>query len=378
MENETIKSYKGFNKDLTCREHQYEVGKEYEYDGNVLVCYEGFHACENPFDVLIYYDMFDEHRFCEVEQSGIIDRDDQEPSIASSKIKINEEIGVIGLFKAAVDYLEKHEESFKSIDDETIANEIILTDECSRYQISTNKDYISISSNVFYTKIHSTGKHAKININSNFGQISSTDDYVNISASGSYVQIASKGRYAKINSSERSAKIAVVGNFATVSSCGDFAKIGSTGYADIISSSGNYTQIASSGNYSEIVTCGEYNKIISSGNFAKISSTGNYTKIISTGDNAVICCTGFKSSVKAKKGSLVTLSEWKYSEDQKCYVPIDMKTERVDGENIKEDTWYMLQDGEFVECELKKSEYADGSIFNYEMEYKEREGGFVV
>jgi hypothetical protein len=67
----TIKSFKGFNKDLKCRDFQYEVGKTYKHEGNISVCNSGFHACENPFDVLNYYSDID-GKYCEVEQSGNI------------------------------------------------------------------------------------------------------------------------------------------------------------------------------------------------------------------------------------------------------------------------------------------------------------------
>ena len=52
---------------------------------------------------------------------------------------------------------------------------------------------------------------------------------------------------------------------------------------------------------------------------------------------------------KAKKGSWITLSEWSYDENKKLLFPVCVKTEYVDGEKIKEDTWYSLKDGEFVE-----------------------------
>ena len=66
-----IKSYKGFDKDLCCRGFQYEVGKEYEIEGEIKCCQKGFHACESPFEVFDDYDMLTS-RFCEVEQSGEI------------------------------------------------------------------------------------------------------------------------------------------------------------------------------------------------------------------------------------------------------------------------------------------------------------------
>ena len=92
-------------------------------------------------------------------------------------------------------------------------------------------------------------------------------------------------------------------------------------------SSGYYAQIGSSGNGAQIGSSGNYAQIGSSGNYAKIGSSSNYAKI----------------------GSWITLSEWKYSEEKKQNIPVCVKTEYVDGERIKEDTWYRLVDGEFQE-----------------------------
>ena len=60
-------------------------------------------------------------------------------------------------------------------------------------------------------------------------------------------------------------------------------------------------------------------------------------------------CAGGESIAKAKLGSWITLSEWKYSNSQNAHIPVCVKTERVDGERIKADTWYKLSGGEFVE-----------------------------
>ena len=130
------------------------------------------------------------------------------------------------------------------------------------------------------------------------------------------------------------------GYYAQIGSSGDSAKIGSSGYSAKIGSSGDYAQIGSSG-YSA--------QIGSSGDYAQIGSSGDYAQIGSSGEDSVICCAGHGSKVKAKKGSWITLSEWEYNEEKEHYVPVCVKTEFVDGERIKEDVFYVLVNGEFVE-----------------------------
>ena len=52
---------------------------------------------------------------------------------------------------------------------------------------------------------------------------------------------------------------------------------------------------------------------------------------------------------KAGKNSVIVLTEWGYVNDE--YIPVNVKAAIVDGETLKEDTWYMLKDGEFVEVD---------------------------
>ena len=113
--------------------------------------------------------------------------------------------------------------------------------------------------------------------------------------------------------------------------------------------SGDSAQIGSSGDYAKIGSSGYYAQIGSSGDYAQIGSSGDSAKIESTGEYSVICCAGNNSMAKAKKGSWITLSEWKYSKEKKRNIPVCVKTEYVDGERIKEDTWYRLVGGEFQE-----------------------------
>ena len=131
---------------------------------------------------------------------------------------------------------------------------------------------------------------------------------------------------------------------------GDGAQIGSSGDGAQIGSIGDWARIGSSGNWAQIGSSGYGAQIGSSGDWAQIGSSGDWAQIISEGKNSVVCCAGANSWVKAKKGSWITLSEWG-NNDEGEYVPICVKTMQVDGETIKEDTFYQLKNGEFVEVE---------------------------
>ena len=237
MNNKVITSYKAFDKNMQCRGFQYEVGKEYEMDGEIKCCNRGFHTCKSPIEVWDYYDMLNS-RFAEVEQSGKIDEEEKSTKICSSRIKIKAELKLADIINIGVEWL---------------------------------KDITSPSKVKADCALNDNGDRKK--------------------------QIGSSGYSAKIGSS------------------GDSAKIGSSGYS------------------------------------AKIGSSGDYAKIDSTGEDSVIMCAGNCSRAKAKVGSWITLAEWKWSDEKKRNVPVYVKTEYVDGENTKADTWYQLKNGKFVEVE---------------------------
>ena len=110
---------------------------------------------------------------------------------------------------------------------------------------------------------------------------------------------------------------------------------------------GDSARIGLSGDCAQIGSSGNCARIVSSGDYAQIGLSGDNARIKSEGQNAVIMCAGNQSKARAKKGSWITLAE--YDSDNK---PICVKTEQVDGERIKEDTWYSLVNGEFKEIEL--------------------------
>ena len=289
MSEKVITSYKAFDKNMQCRGFQYEVGKEYEMDGEIECCNRGFHACKSPIEVWNYYDMLNS-RYAEVEQSGKIEKEENSTKVCSSHIKIKAELKLADIINIGVEWL---------------------------------KDITSPS------KVKADGV-----LNDN------GDRRKQIGSSGDSAKIGSSGYSAKIGSSGNSAQIGSSGDSAQIGSSGDYAKIGSSGYSAQIGSSGDSAQIGSSGNSA---------KIGSSGDSAQIGSSGDYAKIDSTGEDSVIMCAGNSSRAKAKVGSWITLTEWKWSYEKKRDVPVCVKTEYVDGDNIKADTWYQLKNRKFVE-----------------------------
>ena len=259
-----MKGYKGFNPGLICKDKQYQENTVFEEPEAKICEKKGMHFCENPFDVLNYYDLIRSdgtpNEFAEVEALDEPKTDDQR-KFCSRKLKIGVKLGLSGFIKACVNFvLEK-----------TIAE-----------MPSENVD------------------------------------------SGHSARIGSSGHSARIGSS------------------GDYAQIGSSGHSARIGSSGDCAQIGSSGHSAQIG---------SSGHSAQIGSSGDCAQINCTGSDSVICCAGNGSVVKAPIGCWITLAEWKYDGAKQRYVPVCVKTEYVDGEKIKADTPYMLENGEFVEAE---------------------------
>jgi len=100
----SIKAYKGFNADMTCRGFKYEEGEEYSTD-RAEICEAGFHACENPIDCLQYYPPCSSV-YREVDLDGETDRGDgDDTKISATKIRIGARLDIAGLVKAAIDFV---------------------------------------------------------------------------------------------------------------------------------------------------------------------------------------------------------------------------------------------------------------------------------
>ena len=284
MENKVI-AYKGFNSDLTCKGFQYKIGGKYSCDEKIILCGTGFHACEDPLDVLLYYDK-PNSRYCIVEQSGeIIKCEHNDTKQVSSEIKIIKEIGLDGLVKAGVEHLKETTKNSNT-------DEATIKSECAGAWINSTRGFTNIYSKGYGTQIYSGGGHT---------------------------MIISVGNGASIDSEGLSNEIYSTGCLARICSIGDYAKINANSHS----------------------------KIFSTGNYAQICTSGIGGAVYSMGYHSIINCRGVNTIVRAKEGSWITLTEWKSIHGilkVSC-----VKTEYVDGKRIKEDTFYAIRNGKFVE-----------------------------
>ena len=254
----SVKAFKGFNKDLTCRGFQYEEGKEFETE-RAECCEAGFHACEYPLDVFHYYSPA-QSIFHEVEMSGDMDRETCDSKICSTKIKIGAKLSIAGLVKCAIDF--------------TMAR--------------INKEASSDES---------------------YGASSATGDYGASSATG---------------------------NYGASSATGDYGASSATGYRGASSATGNYGASSATG-------------------YRGASSVSDPT--------GVAVAWGHEARAKGCKGSHLILSDWRYTGekysdgdykhpyDKDCWELAGAVMVMVDGEKIKEDTYYRCIEGSVVEVD---------------------------
>jgi hypothetical protein len=186
-----MKGYKGFNPGLICKDKQYQENTVFE-EPEAKICEKGMHFCENPFDVLDYYDLIRSdgtpNEFTEVEALDEPKTDDKK-KFCSRKLKIGVKLGLSGFIKACVDFvLEK-----------TIAE--------------------APSENVYsgnYAQIGSSGYSAQIGSSGNYAQIGSSGYSARIGSSGNYAQIGSSGNYARINCTGSDSVICCAGHGSVV------------------------------------------------------------------------------------------------------------------------------------------------------------------
>ena len=332
---ESIKTYKGFNKDMTCRDFQYEEGKEYAEE-SVEVCDHGFHACEYPLDCLGYYSP-SESVYHEVEQSGEIQKHSEDTKVASTKIKIGAEISIAGLVKAAIEY------TVKRVNKEAESDENHGASSATGYYgaSSATGDYGASSATGDYGASSATGYCGASSATGDYGASSATGDCGASSATGDKGASSATGYYGASSATGYKGASSATGYKGASSATGDYGASSATGYKGASSATGDYGASSATGD------CGA-------------SSATGYKGASSAEDkDAVAVAWGYKSKAKGVIDSFLVFADWEYTgskdnqeydrNNQSAWVLNGAKMVQVDGEIIKPDTWYTIENGEITE-----------------------------
>ena len=286
---ETITGFKGFDKDLKCKDYQYEVGKEFEEEGKIEACSNGFHFCENPLDVLGYYPPYDEkgsNRYCIVKGSGNIDRDGDDTKVACSKLYISAEIGLKGIIEAGVKFI---------------------------------LDKVNWKDN----KKSNTGDQSAAT-NTGYQSAATNTGYQSAATSTGYQSAATN-----------------TGNQSAATNTGDQSAATNTGNQSAATNTG-YQSAATNTGYRSAAT--------NTGYQSAATNTGYQSAAEVTGKESIAIVTGKDSKAKGSIGCWIVLTErgeW----DGNVYPIKEVKAVRVDDEIIKPDTYYKLINGEVIPCE---------------------------
>ena len=287
-----MKCFKGFDKDLKCRDFQYEIGKEYTEE-KANICNYGFHACEFPMDVFGYYPPSDS-RYCEVDLEANDQKSPDDSKRVGKKISVKAEIGIAGIIKAGVEYIKE--------------------------QVNWEDD-----------KATNTGNRSAATNTGNYSAATNTGD-----------------QSAATNTGYQSAATNT-GNRSAATNTGNYSAATNTGNQSAATNTGNRSAATNTGYQSAATNTGNYSAATNTGDQSAATNTGYQSAAIVEGKESIALATGINSKAKGKIGCFIVLAEWK--EINYEYHIVDVKSAKVDGENIKEDTFYTLKDGKFVEAD---------------------------
>ena len=296
-----MKAFKGFNKDLTCRGYQYEEGKEFHTE-RAECCDTGFHACEYPLDCFGYYDPA-HSVFHEVELSGEMDKSGDNTKVCATDIKIGARLSIAGLVKMAIDF------TMSKVNKEAGSDE----------------------------------RHGFASATGNCGASSATGDYGASSATGDYGASSATGNCGASSATGYKGASSATGYKGASSATGNCGASSATGYKGASSATGNYGASSATG-------------------YKGASSATGYKGASSVSDpTGVAVAWGHEARAKGCKGAHLILSDWRfigekywdgsykdmYNKDN--WELTGAKMVVVDGEKIKEDTYYRCIEGEIVE-----------------------------
>ncbi|EJN5672158.1 hypothetical protein NQC74_003449 [Salmonella enterica] len=287
-----IVTFKGFNKDLKCRDFQFEIGKTFHHDGKVEACVSGFHACECPFDVFSYYSPADS-RFAETISFGITNREeDGDTKIASASITIKAELTLPQFIQRGIEWI------WSKID-KSLEQQIM----CGNCSAATNTGNRSAATNT--------------------GDWSAATNTGNCSAATN------------------------TGNRSAATNTGNCSAATNTGNWSAATNTGNRSAATNTGNCSAATNTGNRSAATNTGDWSAATNTGNWSAAEVSGSQSVAAAFGIEGKARASEGGAIVLCY--RDEDGEL---IHIRASKVGENGIMPNTWYQLnEDGEFVACE---------------------------
>ena len=171
-----MKGYKGFDKNMKCREKQYEIGKT-EIEDSADLCNSGMHFCEYPLDCFAYYPPSDS-RYCEVDADEVSDQRDNDSKRSAKKLTIGAEIGLSGIINASVKFILEKARTENRVSENT-----------GDQSAATNTGDWSAATN--------TGDQSAATNTGNWSAATNTGNWSAATASGENSVAVSTGRYGK-------------------------------------------------------------------------------------------------------------------------------------------------------------------------------------
>ena len=138
------------------------------------------------------------------------------------------------------------------------------------------------------------------------------------------------------------------GDYSAATNTGDYSAATNTGYRSAATNTGYRSAATNTGDQSAATNTGDQSAATNTGDYSAATNTGDYSAAEVSGLDSVAIAIGYKSKVKGKKGCAIVCverDEWNGS----TYPLLCIKSDIVDGERIKEDVWYTVENGEWKE-----------------------------
>ncbi len=338
-----MKGYKGFYPGLICEpnsEHkkQYAENTVYE-EGKAECCKSGMHFCKYPLDVFNYYAPSTKRglsEYAEVEAQDEPVTDDGS-KYCSKKLKIGAKIGIPALVQASVEYIKNNIVETKR---ESATGYRSAATNTGDQSAATNTGYQSAATN--------TGDQSAATNTGYQSAATNTGDQSAATNTGYQSAATNTGDQSAATNTGYQSAATNTGNWSAATNTGNWSAATNTGDQSAATNTGYQSAATNTGDQSAATNTGYQSAATNTGNWSAATNTGDRSAASVEGKDSIAIAFGAKSKAKGALGCYIVLAEWTKNDNGERELKT-VKCHKVDGETIKPDTWYMLEDGKFKE-----------------------------